>query len=166
MPQCRGTVMSGPRGLRPLHFRLYRLLLATAWRGNGGRPVCSYGQGKLAARLGVTPRTVQALIADLREPGLDPRHPEVKPSGLRLGWLLVLPREHPGGRGGKLYGANQYVLQLDPAQLDEREQAYLSSSDRSEASYPQEEAPGARFPRSDRSEARADFAQSLLSGWK
>jgi hypothetical protein len=129
--------VSGPLTAR--HFELYRLMLATARPGNGGRPVCSYGQAKLAARLDVSTRTVQQLVADLREPGLDPRHPDVKPAGLRLGWLLVLPRERPGARnGGTLYGGNRYVLQLDPNQVDQLEALYQASG---------------HMPRSHRSEA-------------
>jgi hypothetical protein len=135
------------------HFELYRLMWACAWPGNGGRPICSWGQEKLAAQLGVTSRTVRTLIADLREPGFDRRHPDVKPAGLRLGWLQVLPRERPGARnGGTLYGANRYVLQLDPAQVDEQERLHLPSSDRREAGYPQGDPPEGHSPRSDRRE--------------
>jgi hypothetical protein len=125
-----------PPGLRPLHFQLYRLMLATSMPGQGGRPVCSYGQTKLAARLGMSVSTVGRLIADMREPGTDVRHPKAAPRGRRLGWLLELPREVPGGRGGTLYGGNRYVLQLDPDQLDQLEALHLfsghtPSSDRS-----------------------------------
>jgi hypothetical protein len=114
-------------GLSTRHFELYRLMWACSAPGQAGRPVCSYGQAKLAARLGVSVPTVQRLIADMREPGADVRHPGVKPSGLRLGWLQVLPRELAGGRGGTLYGGNRYVLQLDPGQVDQLEASHLAS---------------------------------------
>jgi hypothetical protein len=115
-------------GLRQLHFELYRLMLARSWPGEGGRPVCSDGQAKLAARLGVSTKAVRDLIADLREPGADVRHPNAKPAGLRLGWLLVLPREVAGGRGGKLYGGNRYVLLVDDVdQLDALQRRYLGA---------------------------------------
>jgi hypothetical protein len=103
--------------LRELHFRLYRLMWAKSRPGKGGDRICPYGQAKLAARLQVSVPTVKRLIADLREPGADVRHPDVKPAGLRLGWVEVLPRERPGGRGGRLYGGNRYVLHLSLEQL-------------------------------------------------
>jgi hypothetical protein len=118
------------------HFEVYRLLVAVAFPGreHDGRPVCSWGQDKLAARLGVSTRTLQRLLADLREPGADPRHPHVKPVGLRLGWVTVLPRERPGARhGGRLYGADRYVCNLTAAELVELEAlAGFASSDRSD----------------------------------
>jgi len=120
------------RRLRRQHFECYRLLWACSTPGAGGRPVCSYGQAKLAARLGVSIRTWQRLIADLREPGIDPRHPNVPPAGLRLGWLQVLPSpvDGPvvGGRGGRLYGGDRYVLQVDPEQLAGLEASHRSST--------------------------------------
>jgi hypothetical protein len=153
-------------GLTARHFELYRLMLATSWTKEGGRPVCTWGQAKLAGRLGVTPRTVQRLVADLREPGFDPRHPDVKPSGLRLGWLLVLPRERRGGRGGKLYGADQYVLQLDPEQLANiAAQTGLPSSDRSDTPKAEREPAEPDTRRSDRSDTnyRSDTAEEPVS---
>lgn len=115
-------------GLSARHFELYRLMWACSTPGQGGRPVCSYGQAKLAARLGVSVPTVQRLIADMREPGADVRHPGVEAAGRRLGWLLVLPQERPGRRNGRLYGGNRYVLQLDPGQVDQLEASHLAGS--------------------------------------
>ena len=116
------------------HFEVYRLLVAVAFPGreHDGRPVCSWGQDKLAARLGVSTRTLRRLLADLREPGADPRHPHVKPVGMRLGWVTVLPRERPGARrGGRLYGADRYVCNLTAAELVDLETlAGFASSDR------------------------------------
>jgi hypothetical protein len=121
-----------PTGLRPLHFELYRLMWACSAPANGGRPVCSYGQAKLAVRLGISVSTVGRLIADLREPGADVRHPKAEPRGRRLGWLLELPRAVAGGRGGTLYGGNRYVLQVDPAQVDQLEAFHLAPADPSD----------------------------------
>ena len=108
------------------HFELYRLVHALAFpsRQHDGRPVCTWGQERLAARLGISPRTLRRLLADLREPGGDERHPGVKPAGMRLGWLTVEPRHRPGARrGGRLFGADQYVLGLTLAELAELEAA-------------------------------------------
>jgi hypothetical protein len=124
------------RRLTRQHFACYRLLWACSTPGAGGRPICGYGQAKLAARLGVSTRTLQRLLADLREPGPDPRHPDAAPAGLRLGWLQVLPREAPGGRGGTLYGGDRYVLQVDPEQL-----ARLEADTRTGAARPVDNPP-------------------------
>jgi hypothetical protein len=93
------------------HLKLYQLLLATSHQDKAGRLVSWWPQAKLAVKLGISVRTLQNLLADLREPGGDPRHRRGQPAGRRLGLLLVTPtmREDPA-TGGRLYAGNLYVL--------------------------------------------------------
>jgi YD repeat-containing protein len=93
------------------HLDLYQLLLATSHQDEAGRLVSWWPQTKLAAKLGVSVRTLQNLLADLREPGGDPRHRRGQPAGRRLGLLLVTPtmRKDPA-TGGRLYAGNLYAL--------------------------------------------------------
>jgi hypothetical protein len=93
------------------HLALYDLLVASSHQDRAGRRVCWWPQAKLAAKLGTSVRTLQTLLADLREPGGDPRHRRGRPAGLRLGLLMVTPtmREDPA-TGGRLYAGNLYVL--------------------------------------------------------
>jgi hypothetical protein len=77
-----------------------------------GRLVSSWTQAQLAAKLGLSVRTLRRLLDDLREPDADPRHSTTDrpPPGRRLGLVKVEPilREPPGG--GRLYAENLYVL--------------------------------------------------------
>jgi hypothetical protein len=104
------------------HVALYRLLRATARRDQAGRLVSWWPQPKLAARLGVSVRTLRRVLDDLREPGLDPRHPRGQPPGLRLGVVRVEPtsyRDSSTGRhrlGGNLYVLVEHGQQATPAE--------------------------------------------------
>jgi hypothetical protein len=109
------------------HLELYRLLRSNSHRDEAGRLVSWWTQPKLAARLGVSVRTLRNLLADLRQPGLDPRHPRGQPPGLRLGLVRVEPtrREEPT-TGRTRFGANRYVL--DPGQQATRKAALTSGN--------------------------------------
>jgi HTH domain len=107
----RPSIPPGGDGDRLLE--LYRLLLADSAVGEGGRLVCRASEERLAAKLGVTTRTIKRRIADLREPGSDPRHPKVQPAGRRLGWLKVVPKRVEGGEHKGEFVGNRYVLLLD-----------------------------------------------------
>jgi hypothetical protein len=78
----------------------------------GGRRVVFGRQDRLAARLGIGPRRLRELVADLRTPERDPRHPRTPPAGLRLGLLRVEPsrRKDPTTARRTRYGVNVYVL--------------------------------------------------------
>jgi hypothetical protein len=121
-------------GLRPLHVRLYRLLwVYVGTRRYEGRPVVYPHQATLAARLGVSERTVKTLIADLRTPDSRTKNRAGKTIPLELGWLRVdwepardraTKHREPwhdgrgrwqardGGRAG-VRGRNSYTLLLD-----------------------------------------------------
>jgi hypothetical protein len=72
------------------HLDLYRLLRSNSHRDQAGRLVSWWThQPKLAASLGVSVRTLRNLLTDLRQSGLDPRHPRGQPPGLRLGLVRV-----------------------------------------------------------------------------
>jgi Domain of unknown function (DUF4326) len=92
------------------HQELLALLYANSHRDRAGRLVSWWLQDKLAGKLGVSVRTLRSLVADLREPGNDPRHPTGKPAGLRLGLVKVEVTSRPGERGGRLLAGNLYVL--------------------------------------------------------
>jgi hypothetical protein len=93
------------------HRQLLALLYANSHRDRAGRLVSWWLQPKLAAKLGVSVRTLQNLLADLREPGRDPRHPRGQPAGLRLGLVKVETTSRPGeAGGGRLLAGNLYVL--------------------------------------------------------
>jgi hypothetical protein len=93
------------------HQELLALLYANSHRDRAGRLVSWWLQYKLAAKLQVSVRTLQNLLADLREPGNDPRHPTGKPAGLRLGLVKAETTSRPGQRGGgRLLAGNLYVL--------------------------------------------------------
>jgi hypothetical protein len=84
-----------------------------AHESNGRRVAFVKGfQEELAKRLGLKRRRVQQLIADLRTPEIDPRHPD-RPigKGLHLGLFRVEPTERPRMPDGSTrYGADLYVL--------------------------------------------------------
>lgn len=93
------------------HRELMALLRANSRRDAAGRLVSWWPQVKLAATLGVSVRTLRNVLADLRQPGLDPRHPRGNPPGLRLGYVKVEPtiyRDRATGR--HRLGGNLYVL--------------------------------------------------------
>jgi hypothetical protein len=93
------------------HAELLALLYANSHRDRAGRLVSWWLQAKLAGRLGVTTRTLQRLLADLREPGRDLRRPKGEPAGLRLGLVKVETTSRPGrAGGGRLLAGNLYVL--------------------------------------------------------
>jgi hypothetical protein len=75
-----------------------------------GRRVAYGKQATLAARLGISRRLLQQLLADLRTPGRDPRHLKVPPAGRRLGLVRVEPTRRPVPDGRSRYGVNVYVL--------------------------------------------------------
>src|SRR6266498_310772 len=93
-------------------LEVYRVLLADSELGDGGRLVSKISEERLAAKLGVSVPTVKRRIADLREPGPDPRHPNAKPAGRRLSWLKVVPRQHRSGPHKGEFIGNRYVLLL------------------------------------------------------
>jgi hypothetical protein len=102
------------------HRQLLVLLRATGHRDRAGRLVSWWPQAKLADRLGVSVRTLRNVLADLREPGLDPRHPRGTPPGLRLGLVRVEGTRYldpATGRhrlGGNLYVLIEHVQQATP----------------------------------------------------
>jgi hypothetical protein len=94
------------------HLELYRLLRSNSHRDEAGRLVSWWTQPKLAQRLGVSVRTLRNLLADLRQPGLDPRHPRGQPPGLRLGLVRVEATTYRDQATGRhRLGANRYVLE-------------------------------------------------------
>jgi hypothetical protein len=99
------------------HRQLLALLRATAHRDRAGRLVTWWPQAKLAARLGISVRTLRNVLADLREPGPDPRHPRGTPPGLRLGLVRVQASRRPvQGSNRTRFGGNLYVLVEVPQQ--------------------------------------------------
>jgi hypothetical protein len=92
------------------HWELLALLYSTSHRDRAGRLVSWWPREKLAAKLGVTARHLGRLLADLREPGSDPRHRQDTPPGLRLGLVKVEPTMREPPTGGRLYAGNLYVL--------------------------------------------------------
>jgi hypothetical protein len=97
------------------HRQVLRLLRATSRRDQAGRLVSWWPQDKLARKLGVSVRTLQGLLADLREPGSDPRHPMRAPPGLRLGLVKVEPTYYRDPATGRYrLGGNLYVLTGNP----------------------------------------------------
>lgn len=100
------------------HRELMALLHAHSHRDAAGRLVSWWPQGKLAAALGVSVRTLRNILADLRQPGLDPRHPRGNPPGLRLGYVKVEPTTYLDRSTGRhRLGVNLYVL------VEQRQQA-------------------------------------------
>src|SRR6266511_1222575 len=93
-------------------LEVYRVLLADSELGDGGRLVSKISEERLAAKLGVSVPTVKRRIADLREPGPEPRHTNAKPAGRRLSWLKVVPRQHRSGPHKGEFIGNRYVLLL------------------------------------------------------
>jgi hypothetical protein len=105
-----------PEPLSDRHRKLLSLLRSRAHRDAAGRLVSWWPQAKLAAELGVSVRTLQNMLADLREPTSDPRHPTAKPPGRRLGLIRVEPTTYRDAstRRHRL-GGNLYVL-VEPCQ--------------------------------------------------
>jgi hypothetical protein len=100
------------------HADLYRLLVANSHRDKAGRLVSWWTQEQLAAKLRISVRTLRNRLADLREPGLDPRHPRGKPPGLRLGLICVEATTYVDKASGRhRLGANRYVV------VEQRQQA-------------------------------------------
>jgi hypothetical protein len=93
------------------HLDLYRLLCATASPDTRGRLTSWWPQLALATKLQVSVRTLRNLLADLREPGLDPRHPRGTPPGLRLGLIRVEGTSYRDKATGRhRLGGNDYVI--------------------------------------------------------
>jgi hypothetical protein len=93
------------------HRELMALLHAHSHPDAAGRLVSWWPQRKLAADLGVSVRTLRNVLADLRQPGLDPRHPRGNPPGLRLGYVKVEPTTYRDQATGRhRLGGNLYVL--------------------------------------------------------
>jgi hypothetical protein len=93
------------------HRELMALLHAHSHRDAAGRLVSWWPQRKLAVALGVSVRTLRNVLADLRQPGLDPRHPRGKPPGLRLGCVKGEPTTYPDPATGRhRLGVNLYVI--------------------------------------------------------
>jgi hypothetical protein len=105
------------------HREVLTLLHASSHEDRAGRRVCWWPQGKLAAKLGISVRTLRNVLADLREPGLDPRHPRGRPPGLRLGLVKVEATTYTDRASGRhRLGGNLYVL-LWPGQQATGQQA-------------------------------------------
>lgn len=108
------------------HLRLYRACWANAFHRPGHRPICVLSQHRLAQALNCSTRTVRRLLADLRQPGADVRHPGVPGAGERCGYITVYPlRRLRGGRrggrgagGGRLYVGDRLVLNVDLLALE------------------------------------------------
>jgi hypothetical protein len=100
------------------HRQVLDLLYANSRIDAAGRRVTWWPQEKLAAKLGITSRHLRRILADLREPGLDPRHPRGQPPGLRLALVKVEPTTYRDQASGRhRLGGNVYVL-LEPRQQD------------------------------------------------
>jgi hypothetical protein len=100
------------------HRELMALFHVHSHRDAAGRLVSWWPQRKLAATLGVSVRTLRNIMADLRQPGLDPRHPRGSPPGLRLGYVKVEPTTYRDEATGRhRLGGNLYVL------VEQRQQA-------------------------------------------
>lgn len=92
------------------HLALYQLLRSTSRLDRNGELVSWWPQGKLAAKLGCSVRTLQNALGDLREPGTDPRHPR-RTAGLRLGLVRVVPTTYRDKATGRhRLGGNAYVI--------------------------------------------------------
>jgi hypothetical protein len=94
------------------HKQLLMVLDGRAKLDRHGRRTAFGYEERLGASIGLKKRRTQQLIADLRTPERDPRHPNVEPAGLRLGLLKVEPsrRPDPDRPGRSLYGINRYIL--------------------------------------------------------
>jgi hypothetical protein len=112
--------------LRDRHLHLYRVLWANAYHRPGRRPICDFPQAKLALALDCSIPTVQRLLADLRQPGPDVRHPSVRPAGQRVAYVTVYPAlKLPGGRrggrgdgGGRLLVGNRYICNVPLVEVE------------------------------------------------
>lgn len=92
------------------HLALYQLLRSTSRPDRNGELVSWWPQAKLALKLGCSVRTLQNVLADLREPGIDPRHPK-RAAGLRLGLIRVVPTTYRDKATGRhRLGGNAYVI--------------------------------------------------------
>jgi hypothetical protein len=92
------------------HLALYQLLRSTSRPDRNGELVSWWPQARLALKLGCSLRTVQNALADLREPGIDPRHPKLA-AGLRLGLIRVVPTTYRDKATGRhRLGGNAYVI--------------------------------------------------------
>jgi hypothetical protein len=99
------------------HWQLLRLLQANSRRDQAGRLVSRWSQAdkdgkpRLATKLGIKPRQLRNILADLREPGSNPRHPTKQPPGRRLGWVKVEPTTYRDKATGRhRLGVNVYVV--------------------------------------------------------
>jgi hypothetical protein len=92
------------------HRQLLQVLDGMAHVDQRGRRVAWGYQERLARRLGIKPRRLRQLIADLRTPERDPRHLNVAPTGRRLGLLRVEPTRRQVADGSTRYGVDLYVL--------------------------------------------------------
>jgi hypothetical protein len=92
------------------HFALYQLLRSTSHQDPNGQLVSWWPQARLALKLGCSVRTLQNVLGDLREPGIDPRHPR-RAAGLRLGLVRVVPTTYRDKATGRhRLGGNAYVI--------------------------------------------------------
>jgi hypothetical protein len=92
------------------HLALYQLLRSTSRPDRNGELVSWWPQDKLALKLDCSVRTLQNVLADLREPGIDPRHPK-QAAGLRLGLVRVVPTTYRDKATGRhRLGGNAYVI--------------------------------------------------------
>jgi hypothetical protein len=105
------TYRTWPKVPSERHRQVLKLLHANSRRDHAGRLVSWWPQDKLARKLGMSDRHLRRLLADLREPGSDPRQPQAAPAGLRLGLVKVEPTYYRDAATGRYrLGGNLYVL--------------------------------------------------------
>jgi len=93
------------------HRALLAVLRERSDHDPAGRLVSTWTQAQLAARLGLSVRTLRRVLDDLRAPDADPRHSRTdRPPGRRLGLVKVEPILIEPAGGGRLYVGNVYVL--------------------------------------------------------
>jgi hypothetical protein len=109
-PAAQTPVTQGKLELPSERHRQLLMVLDGQASNRDGRRIVFGRQDRLAARLGIKPRRLRELVADLRTPERDPRHPRTPPAGLRLGLLRVEPTRRKQAGGDTRYGTNVYVL--------------------------------------------------------